>query len=380
MDTWKCDECNMKFDSRLLYDTHKRKFCGMLGGPPAPGSSRIPQRGYGKTMVHTGRRGKSISPKELVLSLGEKSPQNFHYHPTRISTAGSSVHDVSQRMSALEQEKVEELKAFKASMSLQRAYQHSKINSGPGRKVPDSRQSRSSPNYQLDRTLFDDQLKQLEDNHQEQLDQLRAHNERLKEEKLAIQEKMNSLGLKSRHKLVSQGSVDKQEAEFEGLRKYLDYKSQEMRNEYQAEMDKLKDLKKKIHGRYSLSPETPLSTKRSSPAEQPRDTLKLYNTGAQNHNPLNVQQASPIPLPQYAALQGSGLLGEINAMEISYLQGGGRDPEVLSQIKQLELEAKSLQPVSTAVPDPSLQQQIMAYHLANQKLEQELQLLRVKKS
>lgn len=37
-----------------------------------------------------------------------------------------------------------------------------------------------------------------------------------------------------------------------------------------------------------------------------------------------------------------------SAMEISYLQGGGRDPEILSQIKQLELEAKRLKPASTA--------------------------------
>jgi hypothetical protein len=29
------------------------------------------------------------------------------------------------------------------------------------------------------------------------------------------------------------------------------------------------------------------------------------------------------------------------------------------------------------VPDPALQEQIMAYHMANQRLEQELQLLRV---
>jgi hypothetical protein len=38
-----------------------------------------------------------------------------------------------------------------------------------------------------------------------------------------------------------------------------------------------------------------------------------------------------------------------SAMKVSYLQGGGGDPAVLSQINQLELEAQNLQPVATGM-------------------------------
>jgi len=44
-----------------------------------------------------------------------------------------------------------------------------------------SRLSRASSSE--DKTLFDDQMKQLQLNHQQQLDQLKAHNERLLQEK-----------------------------------------------------------------------------------------------------------------------------------------------------------------------------------------------------
>jgi hypothetical protein len=66
MDVWKCDECNMKFDSRLLYETHKRKFCGLLGEPPGPTPPRSSRRVYDRDDLYIDRRGKSTSPKELV--------------------------------------------------------------------------------------------------------------------------------------------------------------------------------------------------------------------------------------------------------------------------------------------------------------------------
>ncbi|KAK3739534.1 hypothetical protein QZH41_016209 [Actinostola sp. cb2023] len=280
----------MKFETKLLYDTHKRKFCGLLGEPPGPTPPRSPARAeyvdrYGGRKIN--------SPKESLSSPSGKSSHLLNLHsPYNILHVD---HDTGQKMSDLEKEKVEELKALKSSKSLQRSYQHLKMKSFPS-IVKLSRQSRPSSHEIMDRTEFDDHMKHLRINHHEQLGQLKAHNERLQQEKLEIQERMNSLGLKSRQKLVSQGSMDKQAAEFEGLKKFLDYKSK-----------------------------------------------------------------------------------EISAMKVSYLQGGGRDPLMLSQITQLEQEAQHLQLAPKTVADPVVQQQVMEYHLANQRLEHELQLLRVEK-
>lgn len=63
MDTWKCDECNMKFDSKFLYETHKKKFCGVLGEPPGP----TPPGSRGSLENFDKYRGRiSRSPKESV--------------------------------------------------------------------------------------------------------------------------------------------------------------------------------------------------------------------------------------------------------------------------------------------------------------------------
>lgn len=46
---WRCDECNMKFESLPLYETHKRKFCvGGKVGDPSEMQSRASDRSLGE--------------------------------------------------------------------------------------------------------------------------------------------------------------------------------------------------------------------------------------------------------------------------------------------------------------------------------------------
>ncbi|XP_048587115.1 uncharacterized protein LOC5517188 isoform X2 [Nematostella vectensis] len=359
MDKWKCEACNMKFESQALYHTHKMKFCVM----------KLPRS---RDRSNPARQ-TPFSCNQTLLSHKQRSPRS------------SPAED--QRISALEKEKIQELKALKSSMSLERAASYGQrycpeIPSPPYQELAyrTSRQSReSSPSG--GRGVFEDKLGQLQRNHKEQLEQLKEQNKRLLLEKQGIQQRMKTLGLKSREKMVSQASVDRQAAELEGLKTFLGYKKNELSANYEVEMSKSNDVLK-LQNTESKSPVlgSPSGIRVPSLQKNPSTEIVPFNPSKESLPMAQVYHSTfGIPSQHHLAFQSSqtDVLTELNALRASYLHAGGNDPVLLSQIQRLEMEAQQVRATQRpAAMDPVLQQQIMAYHLANQRLEQELQMIR----
>lgn len=394
----RCEECNILFDSQQLYETHKRKFCvgssvdpsgihSRISGtsrkrniPPGEDFSLLPEI---KTPVYSSLSAPSTPyrPKN-PLPESERS-LNFlggHHHKSAPSTPRNP--DEDQRdISALEREKIEQLKRFKMQQQQQRSARnldgkHLLNGSKDLSQIP-TRMRLNSPDILLrDEGTTDDRVLQLTENHRQQLSELKLRNDRLKDEKAKITERMNALGLRSGPKVLSQGSVRKQTEELDGLKRFLDFKKEEERK-VGSQPSKVNVLRvaprSPPHSSMSArSANSSLLLPRRTPREQERqrlDQLLPYHQSPQRY----VDQA-PGQFGQ------NSILHELNTLRNEYFQKGGNDPAILAQMQGLEFEAQRLQANQRQPPpaaeDPLLQQQIMSFQMANQRLEQELQLLK----
>lgn len=225
----RCEECNILFDSQQLYETHKRKFCvgssvdpsgihSRISGksqkrnmPPGEDFSLLPEI---KTPVYSSLSAPSTPyrPKN-PLPESERS-LNFlggHHHKSAPSTPRNA--DEHQRdISALEREKIEQLKRFKMQQQQQRSARnldgkHLLNSSKDLSQIPTRMRLNSPDTLPRDDGTTDDRVLQLTENHRQQLSELKLRNDRLKDEKAKITERMNALGLRSGPKVLSQGSV-----------------------------------------------------------------------------------------------------------------------------------------------------------------------------
>ncbi|KAM7426567.1 Coiled-coil domain-containing protein 17 [Porites harrisoni] len=388
---WRCDECNIIFENQKLYDTHKKKFCVGSAADPARIHSRISKKSEDwkgrkdrqalSTPLPDIRTQSSLSapntPSRTLHALqdGNQNTQlHKSYHQTYHRSAPNTPSD-GRSISALEKEKIEQLKMFKMHQQLQRNSKNFEekllLNS-----LKD--EQRHSPRRFNEGNRGDDRILQLTEIHRQQLAELKQRNEKLQEEKAKLAERMNSLGLKSQQRIPSQGFLDKQAVELDGLKRYLDFKEDEEKRKFNAQQSKVNLLKVTAksppHSAASAASKSPEPRK---PRQFSRPESERYGRGQvipYYQSPVRYYDAAPIQLEQ------SSVLHELNMLKNDYFQKGGHDPAILAQIRDLEFEAQRMQAVQRPAPppttDPLLQQQIMSFHMANQRLEQELQMLR----
>ncbi|XP_022783161.1 coiled-coil domain-containing protein 17-like [Stylophora pistillata] len=387
---WECKECNMTFKTEQLYETHKKKFCFGNSVDPARIHSRISSKGgnntekrdrqefqmplpYIKPSVYSApntpsRHISSVYPENDRSKIFLSSPNHSLRHQSAPNTPSSDYGDIT----ALEKEKIDQLKRFKAHHVLQRNSRNLEekhfLDSIKDRRFQTSRRG----NHDHDKG--DDRIGKLTDIHQQQLADLKLRNEKLQEEKARLAERLNSLGIRSRQKIPSQGSLKQQATELDGLKRYLEFKEDEEKRNFHAQQSQANIMKvspklppQSVTAGYVRGPELQAVLPRKSPRElsNGRGQVVPYQPSIQYYEP------APIPHGQ------SNVLHELNMLKNDYFQKGGHDPEILAQIRDLEYEAQRMQ--ATQRPqavDPFLQQQILSFHTANQRLEQELQLLR----
>lgn len=384
----------MTFGTQQLFDTHKRKFCVGSGVDPARIHSRISgksgnrierkdrqtlQTPFPEIRTHSSLSApdspsRSLNPlpdgNQSVIFHG--SQHHFAQRHSAPNTPNGTEHDNST--SALEKEKIEQLKRFKTHQHLQRNSRN--LEEKLLLSTLKDSQMRSPRRFDDYGDRGDNRILQLTEIHRQQLAELKLRNEKLQEEKTKLAERMNSLGLKSRQNIPSQGSLDKQAIELDGLKRFLDFKEEDEKKKFDAQQSKVNLLKVSARS----PPQSTASVARRSPELQQRRNSSRESEGygrgqivPYRHSPVRYFDAAPIPLGQ------SNVLHELNMLRNDYFHKGGHDPAILAQMRELEFEAQRLQATQRPPPpvaDPLLQQQIMSFHMANQRLEQELQLLR----
>lgn len=393
---WRCKECNMTFDTQQLYDTHKRKFCVGDTVDPARIHSRISGKSANrherkdkqelqtplpgvKTPAHSSSSAPNTPTRNMNLHPGNDRSNIFlgsqHRSVYRKSAPNTPTSDYGD-ISALEKEKIDQLKRFKTQQLMQR---NSRNLEGKLllTNIKDSQFPVHTPRRINHDDRGDNKILQLTEVHRQQLAELKLRNEKLQKEKAIIAERMNSLGLKSRQKMLSQGSLNKQVTELDGLKRYLDFKEEEEKRNFNTEQSKVNLLKVSARSPphsaasdYIRSPEPQVIQPRGSSRELAGD--RRGQIVPYRYSPVRYFEPAPIQLGQ------SNVLHELNMLKNEYFHKGGNDPAILAQMRELEYEAQRMQATQRPPPavDPLLQQQIMNFHLANQRLEQELQLLR----
>lgn len=390
---WRCKECNMTFDTQQLYDTHKRKFCVGDTVDPARIHSRISRKSANrherndnqefltplphiKTPAHssssapnTPTRSTNLHPENDRSKIFLGNQRRSAHHKSAPNTPTGEYGDIS----ALEKEKIEQLKRFKTQQLMQRNSRNLEEKLFLA-SIKDGQLPVQTPKRIDHDDRRDDKILQLTEVHRQQLAELILRNEKLQKEKAVIAERMNSLGLKSRQKMLSQGSLNKQVTELDGLKRYLDFKEEEEKRNFSTEQSKVNLLKVSARSPpgsaasgYVRSPEPQVTQPRHSSRELTGGQIVPYR-----YSPVRYFEPAPIQLGQ------SNVLHELNMLKNEYFHKGGNDPAILAQMRELEYEAQRMQATQRPPPavDPLLQQQIMNFHLANQRLEQELQLLR----
>lgn len=380
----------MTFKTEQLFDTHKKKFCFGNSVDPARIHSRISGKGgsnterrdrqefqiplpYIKPSVHSAPN----TPSRHISSVHPENDRSRMFlssqnHSLRHQSAPNTPSGEYDGITALEKEKIDQLKRFKAhhmQRNSRNLEEKVSLDSIKDRQFQTSRRG----NYNHDRG--DDRIGKLTEIHQQQLAELKLRNEKLQEEKARLAERLNSLGIRSRQKIPSQGSLKQQATELDGLKRYLEFKEEEEKRNFYAQQSKTNVMK--------VSPRSPPQSATADylrgselQAVHPRKSLREPSNGRGQVVPYHsppVQYFEPGPVP----LGRGNILHEINVLKNEYFQRGGHNPEILAQIRDLEYEAQRMQ--ATQRPqagDPFLQQQILSFHLANQRLEQELQLLR----
>jgi len=171
-------------------------------------------------------------------------------------------------MSALEKEKIDQLRRFKTQKQLQR----NSRNLEEKLLLTSIKDSQHTPQRIIyDRTWRDDRgddrILQLTEIHRQQLAELKLRNEKLQEEKAKIAERMITLGLKSRQRIPSQGSLDKQATELDGLKRFLDFKEEQEKRNFDAQQSKVNLLK--VAAR-SPPPTAVSAASRNSEQQRPR--------------------------------------------------------------------------------------------------------------
>lgn len=399
---WKCEECNMAFDNQELFDTHKRKFCVGSTVDPVSISSRLSVKQGNRNLHIAGDSPQTVLPEiktRLQTSLSAPNTPYRPKHPVPDSDFRSLISLSSQQhqslpntprsseygqrgLSALEREKIEQLKKFKTLQQLQRNARNLEDNfslsSIKDNQLLTTGRFTGAETPQIDDRAADERILQLTENHRQQLAELKIRNERLQEEKMRIAERMNTLGLKSRQKIPSEGSLHKQAEELDGLKRYLDYKEEQERKKFNSQQSKVNVLKVPSRS----PPSTAMSAVGSlhSHLRMPRipsKELGIYRPD----QPIPYYNPAMRYVDQAPEHLGHGsILQELNMLKNDYFQKGGRDPVILAQMRDLEFEAQRIQASQRIPPplvqDPLLQQQITSFHTANQRLEQELQLLR----
>ncbi|XP_052257880.1 uncharacterized protein LOC127862678 isoform X7 [Dreissena polymorpha] len=375
---YKCRECHMNFQSQHLLTKHKQKFCvGSTADPddlqlrrglwsesprriispedrPFSDSLLLNKKLYQLRRLKEKRsRDRDLRDLEERILLddlenreGQRSPRK-----SRIKIPLSKYPEI--RDLQLEYEKLRE----KENLTGRKTVPARPVFSRNDRETPYSRNSNSSISIHLEDEYRrnpnqDQQLRSLAENHGRQMEYLQLRNRDLEKQREDIRRRLEGLGRKA---LVPEPHHDNTADLLRELRE------QEIRN--QRALD---DLKRQLH---DLS-------------------------GNQRVNVIEIEkpvypQAPPPPAPPsprrpfvMPVFYGKSLVAEIIAIRQAYLQNGGNDPDVLSQMAQMQAEAQAIEDQMNQKPPEKHREKpkdnataVHMLEIENDRLNQELRLL-----
>lgn len=198
----------------------------------------------------------------------------------------------------------------------------------------------------------DQQLRSLAENHGRQMEYLQLQNRDLEKQREEIRRRLENLGRRT--------VVPPQDNSADLLRELRD---QEHRN--QRALDDLKNqlmMMNREPKTQIIEVEKPVFPPQPPPPPPPPPE----------------EPRRPIVLPVY---YGKSLVAEINAIRQAYLQNGGNDPEVLSQMAQMQAEAQAIEDQMNQKPEKPREkpkdnnQTFNLLEMENERLIQELRLL-----
>ncbi|KAM5148157.1 LOW QUALITY PROTEIN: coiled-coil domain-containing protein 17 [Mantella aurantiaca] len=321
----RCHDCKMTFRSRLMLEKHREKFCvGSQIGDPSVLRSR-----YASATGHTPPPRQADTPdfrtRESIARLRAK--ENQLNERERLMGESRQPQDGVSHSNALKS-LTQEFHKLRKSLEV---------------SVPSLRSFQDSGWYsQWDRE-YRERMLEMAETHERQLSDIQSRNHTLEIQREEIRQRlseMNNSGVSTNH--IEQ--------------MLLELKAQEEKN--QLALDALKDQVTLIQSESRM--------KEKTPKDQP---------GKKEKSPLTF-----LPFP----VCGSGLSSEISALQLAYVQSGGSDAAVLTQMRDLQAEALAFEETTHRqerkekrkkrheVAPRTLDVELMAVEMENQRLEEEI--------
>ncbi|XP_075177287.1 coiled-coil domain-containing protein 17 [Anomaloglossus baeobatrachus] len=342
----RCRSCNMLFRSFALLEKHKEKFCiGSQIGDPSVLSSRYPGPGA-PTRLSGGRE---------FPRTAETPDFQTRDSIARLRAKETLLNEREQRLMGEYGVQPGSLTDSKALRNLTEEFH--KLRKSLEVSVPTLRsfQGEHGLSTHWDRE-YRERILEMTEAHERHLADIQARNQALEVQREEIRQRLSDVTSSS----SSTNHIEQM---------LLELKAQEEKN--QLALDALRDQVVLIQSESRAKTEKVNKERPCSPSVK-KETA-----------PLTI-----IPFP----VRGSALSSEISALQLAYVQSGGSDPVVLAQMRDLQAEALAFEEFShkqdrkekkkkriDGAPR-TLDVELMAVELENQRLEEEIFSLKMHRS
>ncbi|XP_075037752.1 coiled-coil domain-containing protein 17 [Mixophyes fleayi] len=343
----RCHNCNMIFRSYPLLDKHKEKFCiGSQIGDPTILSSRYVDP---VTHIHL--------PDRDFPRMAETPDFKTRDSIARLRARENLLNDREQRLTGRFDGQLGSVSDSKALRSLTDEFH--KLRKSLEVSVPTLRsfqlQGDSGLSSQWDRE-YRERMQDVAEAHERHLADIQARNHALEIQREEIRQRLSDV--------TSNGSSTNHIEQM-----LLELKAQEEKN--QLALDALRDQVGLIQSENRAKAE-------KTDKERPTSSSVMKDKASLTF----------IPFP----LHGSRLSSEISALQMAYVQGGGGDPSVLAQMRDLQAEVLAFEEMShkqdrkekkkkrhDGAPR-ALDVELMAVEMENRRLEEEIFNLKLQQS
>ncbi|XP_048395318.2 coiled-coil domain-containing protein 17 [Stegostoma tigrinum] len=350
-----CDNCNMNFRSLTLLEKHKDKFCV---GSYAEDSYLVTTKSRDcqpKSPAHGINRWRANDPKETQTTYNmDKENKKGRFHQQKGEVNHLDISPLSEREWKLLQGQQPEINLSDGRTFRRLTDEFHKLRMSIEENLPTYRswqgEHKMSPRAQRD-WEHQERMREIAEVHGRQLADIQARNKDLEQQRDEIRQRLEELSSKEHFT-----------AHIEQM--LLELKTQEEKN--QRALDALREQIELLQAESAVKQDS-VHVVDNSPTERKEDKI-----------PLN-----------FASLaSGDSLSTEIGALKLVYLQSGGSDPTILAQMDGLQAEAQLLEK-STRPPKEkkkkhesprrSLDTELLAVELENQRLEDEILKLQLQR-
>ncbi|XP_060685570.1 coiled-coil domain-containing protein 17 [Hemiscyllium ocellatum] len=350
-----CDNCNMNFRSLTLLEKHKDKFCigsytedsYLLTAKSRDCQPKAPGHGIHRLRIN--------DPKETKTPYNmDKETKKGRFQQQQEEVNHLDINPLNERERKLLQEQQPEIGLSDGHTFRRLTEEFHKLRMSIEENLPTYRswqgEHEVSPRVQRD-WEHQERMREIAEMHGRQLADIQARNKDLEQQRDEIRQRLEELSSKEHFT-----------AHIEQM--LLELKAQEEKN--QRALDALREQIELL---------------------QMESVVKQDSVNVVDHSPAQKKE-DKMPLNFVTFASGDSLSTEIGALKMVYLQCGGNDPAILAQMHGLQAEAqlleKSTRPPKEKKkkhesPHRSLDAELLAVELENQRLEEEILKLKLQR-